>query len=260
MNDIMHIRNSSYSRYEELLMIRDNLQKEAFQWDREYIRIFGDKILKIFELKLECIRKKKTISFCQMAANRGGNVNQDELQQYLEAEMALYQQQLEDMIEENQSVKDSKKVSELDLLEIKKVYRRLAKQLHPDINPQTVENEKLMELWDRISVAYRCNNLKDMRELEILAAAAIKAMGEEKWEIEITDIDEKIAEVEAEIDNIRNTDPYMYKFILEDEDAVHMKNAALDEEYTSYVEYGKQLDEILQGLMINGVTFTWRMN
>lgn len=260
MDEIIHVKNTSYSRYEELLMRRDNLKKEAFQWDREYIRVFGDKILKVFEIKLECIRKKKTISFCQAIANHGGTVDQEELQKYLQEEMAEYQARLDAMVEDNKAAKDTHEISQIDILEIKKIYRKLAKQLHPDINPKTSEIEELQDLWERISIAYKCNKLKDMKELEILAAAVLKSLGEGKIEIEIPNIDEKIAEVEAEIENIRNTDPYMYKFILEDEDAVEEKNKALDEEYASYDEYGKQLDEILQALMANGVTFTWRMN
>lgn len=260
MAEIIYVNDSSYSRYEELLIRRDNLQKEAFMLDREFVRVFGDRILKIFELKLECIRKKKTINFCQAAINHGGTVDQDKLQQYLEEEMAVYQAQLEAMVKDNNAAKDTHSVSEIDMLEIKKIYRRLAKLLHPDINPKTSEIEELRDLWERIAIAYKCNNLKDIKELEILATAALKTLGEGEIKIEIPDIDDKIKEVETEIENIRNTDPYMYKFILENPEAVKEKNAAYDEEFASYEEYGKQLDEILKGLMISGVTFTWRMN
>ncbi len=63
MNDIIRVKNVSYDRYEELLMRRDAIKKEAFQYERAYVREFGDLILEIFQMKLECIRKKKTIEF-----------------------------------------------------------------------------------------------------------------------------------------------------------------------------------------------------
>lgn len=260
MGEMVYARSSSFDRYEELLLRRENLKKEAFRWEREYVRVFGDRILKLFEMKLECIRKKKTISFCQVAANHGEHVNQEDLQKYLAEEMAAYQAQLEAMIEDNEAAKDVYEVSENDVLEIKKIYRRLAKQLHPDINSKASEIAELRELWERISIAYKCNQLKDMKELEVIALAALKASGEGKIEVEIPNIAEKIAEVEAEIESIRNTDPYMYKFILTDDDAVQEKNEILDEEYASYKEYSGQLDEILRSVMKNGVIFTWRMN
>lgn len=258
--EITHVKNSSYARYEELLMRRDNVQKEAFQWDKEYIRVFGDKILKIFELKLTCIRKKKAISYCQAVANHGGVVDQYELQKYLEKEMAAYQAELEAMIRDNEAAKNSQEIPEIEVLEIKKIYRRLAKKLHPDINPNTSKVDELIDLWGRISVAYKCNSLKDMKELEVLAMAALKSLGKSGNIVDIPDIDEKIKELEAEIDKIRSTDPYMYRFILEDVEAINAKNSSLIEEYTSYEDYDRQLDDILQGLMEKGMSFTWRMN
>ena len=259
MDELIRVKNTSYARYEELLMRRDKLKKEAFQWEMEYIREFGDRILKVFELKLSCIRKKKTISFCQAIANRGGVVDQNELQEFLAQEMAAYQAQLESMIEENNASKEMNEVPERDLLKIKKIYHKLAKQLHPDINPMTNQNEKLKELWQRVSIAYNCNNLKEMMEVEILVNAAIKELGTGNIEIEIPNIDEKIKELEAEIKKITETDPYMYKFLLEDPEAVQAKKDSLDEELKTYEEYEKQLDEILEGLMANGVTVIWRM-
>ena len=52
MDDLIYVKNSSYSEYERLLLRRNNLKKEVYEYDREYIRVFGDKILKVFELKL----------------------------------------------------------------------------------------------------------------------------------------------------------------------------------------------------------------
>ena len=69
MNEISRVKNVSYDRYEELLMRRDAVKKEAFLLERAYVREFGDLILEIFQLKLECIKKKKTIEFCQRADN-----------------------------------------------------------------------------------------------------------------------------------------------------------------------------------------------
>ena len=248
MDELIHVKNSSYSEYESLLLRRDMLKKEAFAYDRNYIREFGDKILKVFEMKLSCIRKKKEISFCQTILNHGGIFDQEELKKFIEAEMEDYNKQLQQMIEENADAKKGEFVSEIDLLEIKKTYRKLAKQIHPDINPKTTEFPELLELWNRIVIAYDCNDLKEIKELEVLVAEAIESLGIGKMEIEIPDIYEKIAEVEAEIVKIRNTDPYLYKYILEDRNAIKEKNRELDEEYSSYKDYEEQLDELLNGI------------
>ena len=260
MDEIIKVKNTSYARYEELLMQRDNLKKEAFIMQRNYVAEFGDLILKVFEKKLECIRKKKTIEFAQAAANHGKSVDTDELQAYLQQEMAAFQEQLDAMIDDTKSAKERETITEHDLLKIKRVYHKLVKLIHPDINPMTKENEDLSDLWQRVQIAYNCNDLKDIEELELLVTTALEKMGVGTMEIEIPDIEDKIAEIEAEILRIRETDPYMYKYLLEDPDAVAEKNKSLNEELKSYEDYSAQLDEILNGLLKNGVTFTWRMN
>lgn len=260
MDELIHVKNTSYARYEELLLRRDDIKKQAFHWEHEYMRVFGDRILKIFELKITCIRKKKTITYCQAILNYGKEVNQEELINYLDEQMAQYEKQLEIMIKSNDALKQTSELSESDALAIKKIYRRLAKMLHPDINPLTNENEELMDLWQRIIIAYNCNNLKELTETEVLVTAALKRLNSGTVEVVIPNIEEKIAELEHEILKIRETDPYLYKDILTNEEKVAEKNASLDEEYNSYLEYEQQLDIIIDGLISNGVKITWRMS
>ena len=260
MSDIIRVKNVGYDRYEELLLRRDAVKKEAFQYEREYVREFGDLILEIFQLKIECIRRKKTIEYCQAAANHGQAIDQAKLQEYLQEELAALNKQLDGMIEDAEAAKQSGKVTEVELLQIKRIYHKLVKLLHPDINPMTEESEQLRELWQHVVLAYNCNDLKLMQETEVLAMKALEQLGNDTIDIEIPNLDEKIAELEAEIERIMQTDPYQYKFLLEDPKAIDEKKASLAEEKKSYEEYSKQLDEILGGLLKNGVSLIWRMN
>lgn len=259
-DEIIRVSNSSYAKYEELLIRKDEVKKQAFQYERAYVREFGDLILEVFQLKLESIRKKKTIEYCQVFANRGESVDQNALQAYLAKELAEYKEQLEGMIKDNEAAKNSSKVTEADMLKIKRIYHHLVKKIHPDINPVTNENEELKGLWQRMIVAYNCNDLKEMEETEVLVNALLDKLDLGTIDVTIPNIDEKIAELEVEIERITTTDPYQYKHILEDPDAVYQKKEDLRREIKEYEDYGKQLDEILNGLLQNGVTLTWRMN
>jgi len=252
MDELIFERSSNYSRYEELLMRRDALKKDAFLWDREYIRVFGDRIVRNFELKIECIRKKKTITFCQAAINHGGRVNMEALQQFLEEAMADYQAKLKAMIEEQKIASEGTLIPEVQMIKIKKLYKNLAKRLHPDINPLTVKNGELRDLWERVVVAYKCNQLKDLEELEILINATLAALGGEQTMVDIPDIEDKIAEVLADIEAIKNTDPYLYRFLLEDSTAVKEEKRELDEEFSAYEEYRIELEELLQSILASG--------
>lgn len=259
MDEIIRIKKLSYGRYEELLMRRDGLRKEAFHYEREYVREFGDLILEVFRLKVECIRQKKTIEFCQTALNYGQAVDQEKLQAYLQKELESFNRQLDEMILDNEAAKHSKKITELELLQIKKIYHRLVKKIHPDINPIVEQSEKLQELWQRAITAYNCNDLAMLQETEVLVNKALEKLGAGEADIEIPNIDEKISELEEEITRIRETDPYQYRFLLENPEAVEEKKAELEAEKKAFEEYSNQLEGILTELMGNGMKMTWRM-
>ena len=259
-DEIIRVRNTSYAKYEELLIRKDEVKKQAFQYERAYVREFGDLILEVFQMKLECIKKKKTIEYCQIFINQGKGVDQNALQEYLAKELAEYKEQLDDMIKDNEASKNSERVTEADMLKIKRIYRRLVKNIHPDINPVTDENEELKDLWQRMIVAYNCNDLKEMEETEILVDTLLKKLNLGTIDITIPDIDEKIAEIEVEIERITSTDPYQYKYLLEDPAAVSQKKQELRMELKDYEEYVKQLDEILDSLLQKGMKLIWRMN
>lgn len=260
MSEVVKVRNASYARYEELLLRKDEVKKLAFHFERAYIREFGDLILEVFQKKMEAIRKKKTIEYCQIFANRGESVDQNALQAYLAKEMAEYKERLEEMVRENKEAKFGKKITEVDLLRIKRIYHRMAKKIHPDINPAAAKSEELQGLWNRLKIAYDCNDLKEMEETEVLINMLLEKMDLGTTEITIPDIEKKIAELEAEIGNITGTDPYQYKYLLEDEDAVSRKKEELRREQQEYEDYCKQLDSILKELLHKGVTTKCRMN
>lgn len=257
MADIEKGRNTSYSRYEELISRRDDLKKEAFQYHALYVRAFGDLILDLFKKKIECIQKKKTIEYCQAALNHGRGVNQDALQAYLEKEMEEFQKQLQDMINDRESALKAAVVTQKDLLEIKRIYHKLVKLIHPDINPAVTTSPQLMDLWHRVSICYSCNDLQGLVELEVLVYKALESADIE--DLDIPDIEDKILDLEKEIQHIMGTDPYQYKFLLEDKRAVEAKKEDLKKELKTYEEYGKQLDEVLEGIIGSGLKITWQM-
>ena len=76
--------------------------------------------------------------------------------------------------------------------------------------------------------------------------------------IDIPDLGEKIIELEDEIEEIQNTDPYQYQFLLNDDSLVKEKKEELEAEYREYVNYEKQLEGILEDLMRQGVTISWQ--
>lgn len=258
--EIIKVEDSRYDIYEELLIQRDTLKKEANAVFALYINRFGELMTAVFRKKIDCISRKKAIAFCAAYANRSQPVDYNALNEFIQTSTKEYREQLAQMIEDNENCKELEVVPEAVALQVKQIYRRIAKQLHPDINPVTCSDPEFMDLWMRIDIAYRCNDLKEMKELEVLAARAVEQAGCGTIVIDIPDIDEKIEDVKAEIEKITTTDPYMLKFLLDDEDACEEKEKILKAELAEYEKYDEELKCILKKYVKNGVVITWEMS
>lgn len=199
----------------------------------------------MFEKKIECIRIKKSIAFCLLAKNQGIKPDIAAMNEYVEQQMTEYRQQLRDMVSEFNSTKNDKPVSALDAKEIKAIYRKIARQLHPDMSPVTQEHPELGELWEQASIAYKCNDIKTLRETDFLVQQALSKLGVSDAPIVVPDIAEKIVALEQEIYKIITTEPYSYKLILDDFDEIADRKAAYETELTQYTEYEKQLQQQL---------------
>ncbi len=257
MSELINAGQPEYDRYEELLLRKSALMKECLQLDQEYTRVFGEATLTLFRLQIECAKKKKTIEFCQAALNRGEEPDEKELQEFIRNETVELQEHLRKMSEEYERTQEHGEISESELMKIRRIYRRAAKLLHPDLHPEVAESEELKELWDRVCIAYACNDLKELEELEVLIAAALADRGGEEWRVEIPDLADRIRSLEEEIARIMDSNPYQYKFLLGDPAAVAEKMGSLQEQIEMFREYEARLDEKLAEVLPEGMIIVW---
>lgn len=236
---------SGLGRYEEVLLRRDNLRKAAEQYQISYFREFGDLIVESFKTRIECIKKKKIIAYCQQQINHGKKINAAQLDHFIMREMLEYQNDLDALIAHNKAVRAAGGVSEHELFKIKKIYHGLAKLIHPDLHPELEGDPKIREFWDRIVIAYEHNQLEDIEDLDFQVRQYLAEKGSEAEDIVIPDLAGKIKRVEDEIEKILSTDPYLYKLLLADAEAIESKKAQLRDEIKEYKEYEKQLDELI---------------
>ena len=128
------------------------------------------------------------------------------------------------------------------------------------MNPKTNEIPELKELWQRIVVSYRANDLEELEEAEILVNKFLVDHHLDGNEIKLQDIDTKIEKLKEQIQKIKETNPYQYRFLLQDQEAVQNKKRELQKELEEYRVYEQELDQLLEQMMKNGVSFLWRMN
>lgn len=246
MNDLVMVKNTSYILYEELLLRKENLKREAANIERNYIAEFGELLRQAFERKIECIRRKKKIAYCQMCVNQGKPIDGSGLSEYLSSEMQEYEEQLKAMISDIQDAKNSKVVSAEDLRRIRRIYYRLARRIHPDMRPDLAGDETLTEYWNRIAAAYRGNRLAELEELEVLVEKRLTEMKAGKGIVTIDNIDERISRLKKEVDRIITTEPFVFRFILEDEKKREVRKNELCGEIREYETYAAELDAVLK--------------
>ena len=252
--------DTEYEEYENLLLERDQIQKEAGQIWTAYVIEFGQLISDVYEEQLECVKCKTMISYYQNAINHGSIIDQDAMQAWLDKEMASYYAELSRLQKENEECRNSGESTAYEVQRSKTLYRRLAKLIHPDINPETDRQEKLTDLWQRIVTAYHHNDVKELSELEVLVRKVMADLGQGDIKVDIPDIDEKIASLKEDIQKIIHTDPYTYKDLLDDDKAVMKKKSNLEEQLKSYQEYHKEMDAEIQKMITSGgITLKWRM-
>ena len=112
---IMDNSESRYREYEELLLRRDQLFRECGSIMTAYTKEFGDLITANFELKIECIKKKKIMSYCCRRMNRGLAIDMTRLQTEIDQEMLLYYTQLKAMLDDIENAKNAGTISEFRL-------------------------------------------------------------------------------------------------------------------------------------------------
>ena len=105
------------------------------------------------------------------------------------------------------------------------------------------------------------SNVDALEVLEVLVRKILLELGDAGFEVDLTDIEDKIERVEMQINSILTTEPYTYGELLASEERVKDRKNQLKEEHESFSEYLESLkstlDEILSGSAIK-MSFVWK--
>jgi len=230
-------------RYKDLILERDQLSKDKVDIYYRYVKRFGQLIEDEFKLKMECIKLKKLIAYCQLCENRGEEITAEAVEQQERIALAPYLEELK--ILQGMRSDPGRTVSEYEVAKAKKIYHRIAKKIHPDLNPGLAGDSRISELWERAVVAYDLSNMKDLEEIEVLVDSYLTENGIEQQPVIIVNIEAKIKALEEEINKIITTDPYMFRWLLEDEDLCAEKEKELSDSIAAFKKYRDGLQEVL---------------
>jgi hypothetical protein len=236
--DIVTIDDPRYADYEDLILRRDQVKKEAFEASQDYIRRFGQLINDRFAAEIACIREKKIIAYCQRMLNRNLPIEDTKLDNFIEREMNEYQAQLDAMIAEKAAIdKANQSVSEYQMSQIRSIYRQIAKRIHPDIAPDLFAHPDVQDLWAKTNSDYNCNDYYGIKDDQVTLNRLLERYQGEGLSLDIPDIASCLDRLRKEIAEVTSRDPYLYRELLADEDACLEKEETLRKDIKDYQDY-----------------------
>ena len=250
--------NSEYRRYEELLLKRDELLKEAAVMQIRYIQEFGELMVRSFRIKNECLKLKKKLAFSQMMINHDKVIDPHHMQHYVDKETAGYDRQLKVMVHDFRRAMKTELPTEAVALEVIRLYRKVAVKIHPEINSKTGITPQLADMWNEVLIAFHENDISALERLDAMIDSELDKLGE-YLEIYIPEMKEKIILLEEETDTIISSDPYRYKDILNNAELVEEKRTLLRREIHDYMEYEDEMEHKFEAIFLHKkIRFTWQ--
>ena len=138
-----------YKRYVRLLLEKEKIVKTNFQVQQRFIELFGDLRLEMLKVEIEIAKIKKEMEYLVRKKNRNESYDLEEMDDFVNQALEGMKAQYERMKEEQAQLKNKKMLSQEEVKEVKRLYRRLVKLVHPDLNPHQTKEQKELRSEER---------------------------------------------------------------------------------------------------------------
>lgn len=240
-NEMKLILSGAYGRYEELLVEKARMTKAAGVQKMRYIAVFGELLTSIEEERIACMRIRRSLAFCEKGTKDGERIDGRALRARLSDEMRPYEENLRRMRQSLDGCRHLHISTGIQVQKVKRWYRLLLRRLHPDLHPDTKENPALAKLWSEVVIAFQENDLSRMMQLDLTLSGMLADEGMEELPIDVSGLPERIDQLKDDIAAIEKSDPYQYRFLLDDPEAAREKGRELEAELSSYERQHERL-------------------
>lgn len=137
--------------------------------EAEYNLKIGGLEYEAYALDCRVRRARRQLELANSYLNRNAAIPFETIECQLDDEFKSWQAKIEEMrrdLEAAQAFELTPCLSASDTRELQTIYRRLAKRLHPDLNPCQTTRER--NLWLQVADAYRDAALEELRTLNLL--------------------------------------------------------------------------------------------
>ena len=209
--------------------------------------------LKQFRLQCRAARLKRKAELIQACFNQGCWPDLAAIEAQLDEEFQAWERKLQAEAERIEAAEERLRhlLSPADDRELKTLYYRLAKKLHPDLNPNLTEEHK--RLWRRVQAAYESGDLDELRALTVLAdrtplpvsdTSSLQRLAEEQHTLE-----RQIRRLMEEIERIESHPPLTMRHELADKGWVQTRREAIQTAITKIQQRCERLASHIQILL-----------
>jgi len=238
-----------------------NNRKVLIEWGKPqlealYYTGIGELKIELLHRQAETFATKRKLEMMQAAINRNEEISMPYIGLMVEMEMQEQMKKIKDEVANLDKAKNL--LAHLDTAErsneLRKIFREMAKQLHPDINPGLGVGAK--NLWNAAMLAYDTGDLESLRALRLLVNDVTNKVEEFADEntlpAQINLLKQGINHLLNEIKNIRNEYPFVLEEQLNNKEWISQQQAILKKEIETAVEqklyYEKTIVLLLQSL------------
>ena len=245
--------------------------------ESRYASVIGVYENRAHYLELQILELKRRIEMMQAAINRAKAISMEQMEDQIRKEYQAFHDKVEEerkKAEQNQKSQrekeakeqefrkaweekygksksgDNRKAGEDKTPNLKDLYRKIVKRLHPDVNPNATEREK--ELFRKATKAYQEGDLVTLQEIydEIFTGASEEMEADdltpERLQEIVRKLKEQIRAVQEEIRKIKNRVPYLYKKLLDDPEKIRLVQEKIMEAIALYESEINRLQGIMK--------------
>lgn len=198
------------------------------------------------QLRIKSLKRK--IELVHICINRNEKIDVDSIELQIAAELATAELAIMQETAELQKAKIL--LSNLETpersSELRKIFKQLAKQLHPDVNPDTTSEQ--IEIWHKIHHAYKAGDLEKLKALQVIyekeiSKSNISELTEEQLTLRIATIKEGIKILYNEIEEIKKVFPFNIEEQIKNDEWVSKQVEAIKKEIQELSEYENELEQ-----------------
>lgn len=230
--------NKLENQFSELFSLKcEMLTREEGIFTALYLNSIGYKHYQKYRLTIDVSIIKYRINLIKSFLSRNEKPNLELIENKISERFGEYQKKIEQerqRINEANNYLKSGILSQSEVEKIINAYKIIVKKLHPELHPFQSEVEK--DLFEKSQVAYYANDLITLNDvLECLDQFDLTNKFDEQpstYEF-IEQLEDNIASLRNNIEQLENQFPFSYRWKLADDDWVEMEQKALEDEISA---------------------------